>query len=196
MLVVMMSFSICVGACGGKNKQQKKDEEAPKTVEVERRTEYVRDGDKLLRKSDSNGDGKPDVYKHFVRYPDPDNPAVTKRRLVEMEIDVDFDGEIDVVRKYSESGNLKTERVDVDLDGDIDVIRYYDGGSLSHKEILDETGKVLATRHYTNGTLLRVERDTDGNGRVDYWEYYEQGALDRVGRDYNDDGAADSWQRR
>lgn len=181
----------------GADEASKKEVTLNDEIEVETRTDYVRDGDRLLQRSDSNGDGEADVFKQFLDYPDPDNPAVTKRRLEKLMIDVNFDGRVDMAREFDELGELKLERSDVNLDGTIDVVSYYDNGELAKKELLNGGDKIEATRFYNeSGQLLRVEKDTNNDGKTDYWEYYEQGVLDRIGRDYNADGAADGWQRR
>lgn len=143
---------------------------------------------------DVDGDGRVDVRKILVEYPDPDDPSVTKTRLVEKWVDVNSDGKMNIVRKYNDAGKVMLEDVDLDLDGVFDVRNHLDSDRLVMKEILNANGKVTETRYYASGELKRVERDTTGNDKVDYWEYYEQGVLDRVGRDLNADGRADTWQ--
>jgi len=183
-----------VAACGG-DKEDKKDERVkliPQTTK-ETRTE---DG-LILLTFDSNNDESPDVAKYYREIADPDDPSVTVRRLVRVDMDVNADGKINVERVYTKLGKLESESLDSNLDGRADVISYYDKGALVRKQMLDEeTGKILATRYYAEDKLIRVERDTTGDGKTDYWEYYEQGVLDRIGRDFNADGRADSWQKR
>ena len=196
-LALLLLFA--ASGCGTDEAAQKKGKGGPSEEDlvVESRTDYVREGDRLLQRSDSNGDGEADVFKQFLDFPDPDNPAVTKRRLEKLMIDVNYDGRVDVSREFNELGDLRVEKSDVNLDGTVDVVSYYDNGDLAKKELLRSGDKIEATRFYNeSGQLLRVEKDTNDDGKTDYWEYYEQGVLDRIGRDYNADGAADGWQRR
>ena len=142
-------------------------------------------------------DDKPDVVKYFEEYPDPEDESVIKRRLRKKEVDVNSDGTIDIVRMYNKAGTPTQEKIDVDLDGNADAVNYFDNGDLVKKEVLSKDGSdVVETRFYTDGKILRVERDLNEDDKVDYWEYYEQGSLDRIGRDIDADGRADSWTRR
>ncbi|MBA2662593.1 MAG: hypothetical protein H0U74_09885 [Bradymonadaceae bacterium] len=151
----------------------------------------------LVQKFDANGNGRPDVIKYFEEAPDPNNPAITKRSLRKVEIDVNGDGHVNIRRFYDKIGNLAREELDVDLDTRIETINHYDAGQLARKEILDvEQDRVVATRFYLRGQIFRVEKDTNGNNKIDYWEYYEEGVLTRVGRDMSGDGRADAWQQR
>lgn len=159
---------------------------------------FSRDADgNIVRKFDIDGDKKPDVTKTFKETPDPDDPSIMQQRLLKKEVDVNSDGNINMRRIYNEAGELMLEEVDSDLDGTMDVINHIDNGNLVRKDILDPaTGIVLASRYYHDGTIQRVEKDTDSDEKIDYWEFYEQGVLDRIGRDLNADGRADTWQRR
>lgn len=150
----------------------------------------------LVSQSDANQDGETDVWKYFAEAPDPDDPSVTITRMIRKEVDVNFDGQVDMVRSYNELGQLTLEKVDVDLDGDFDYVNHLDNGNLVRREVLDTEGKMVANRYYADGELQRVEKDRDGNSQPDYWEFYEQGILDRIGQDLNGDGRADTWQTR
>jgi len=145
---------------------------------------------------DVDGDGKLDVTKVLVEYPDADDPTVVKTRLLKKMVDVNFDGKIDFVRNYNEFGAVISEDVDLDLDGNFDVTNHIDNKVVVQKDMLGEGGKVIETRYYANSEIQRVEKDTTGDGKIDYWEFYEQGILDRIGRDANADGRADSWTTR
>lgn len=188
--IVLLSLLVAIG-CAGDDKVTKGDRKLKGPKIKEKRT---KDG-KLVLEFDHNDDDKPDIIKIFEEYPDPDDPAVTLRRLLTMRIDVNSDGQFNIERDYNALGKVASEKTDTDLNGTFDLVTYYDKGAISRKDILLE-GKVDASRYYANGVLLRVERDTNGNGKVDYWEYYEEGVLDRIGRDFNADGRADSWQKR
>ena len=92
-------------------------------------------------------DDETDVFKYFEEYPDPDNPDVMKRRLRKKKIDVNSDGNVDVIREYDKEGDPKSERIDVDLDGVFDARNYFDGGQMVRKEMLGDDGEsVTETR--------------------------------------------------
>ena len=151
----------------------------------------------LMRPFDTNGDGNSDVVKYFTEKPDPDDPSDLVRTLTRLEMDLNYDGLINVRREYDQLGKLDSEYNDSDLDGRFDSISRFEGKELISKSILEPgSGKTRETRYYAANELIRVERDTTGDSRVDYWEYYERGILERIGRDFNADGRADSWQKR
>ena len=55
---------------------------------------------------------------------------------------------------------------------------------------LDGTDEVFF--FYQNGTLRRVEEDSNGDGTIDIWEYYDQSeALVRTSKDLDFDGEPD-----
>lgn len=180
---------LLLGGCGKKDKKDDLAISGPT---------FTRDEEgNLVRHFDIDGDEKPDVTKTFKDFPDPADPSATKSRIYKKEVDVNSDGKVDLRRMYNEAGQLMQEEVDTDLDGRIDVVNHIDNGNLVRKDILDpESGVVLASRYYFDGSIQRVEQDTNNDSKVDYWEFYEQGVLDRIGRDLNGDGRADTWQRR
>lgn len=147
-----------------------------------------------LQEFDVDGDGRVDVTKVMEEYPDPNDPSVTKTRMIEKRVDVNSDGKLNIVRKYNEEGRVMLEDVDTDLDGIFDFRNHLDAGRIVKKELYDAEGRIVATRYYDKGEIQRVEKDTTGDQKVDYWEFYEQGVLDRIGRDLNADGRADTWQ--
>lgn len=187
-LIVVVSLVGAVG-CG---KKDKKDDFA-----ITGPT-FSRDEDgNLVRQFDIDGDDQPDVTKTFKETPDPEDPSVTKSALIKKEVDVNSDGKVNMRRTYNELGALMLEEVDTDLDGRMDVVNHIDNGNLVRKDLLDAaSGTILASRFYFEGSIQRVEQDTNNDDKVDYWEFYEQGVLDRIGRDLNGDGRADTWQRR
>ena len=114
------------------------------------------------RDLDLNRDGKSDAYQ-FTRTEGTDTKVLRK------EVDVNFDGRIDLV-VFFERGNIVRKENDTNFDTKPDVWRFFDKGNES-----------------------REERDSDYNGKVDYWEYFEGGKLDRAGTDKDGDGNVDEW---
>lgn len=197
-LLAMTAALVTLTALAGCADEEAKRADAKLKAPIPRALEESRTEDGLLvRPFDTNGDGEADVVKYFAEKPDPDDPSRLVRSLKRLEMDLNYDGIINVRRTYDQLGKLDTESVDTDLDGRFDSTSHYDGGELTRKQILDpSTGSVVETRYYAGLELIRVERDTTGDSKVDYWEYYDQGILERIGRDFNADGRADSWQKR
>ena len=73
---------------------------------------------------DMNKDGKPDAYQ-FIKTVDDTSHIVRK------EVDVNFDGKVDLIRVMDDKGNLVEERLDSDFDGRIDLGGGRDRGHLS-----------------------------------------------------------------
>lgn len=151
----------------------------------------------IVKRYDLDGDETPDVIKYFEEYEDPENEGVTLRRIRQKKVDVNGDGEIDIVKEYDKQGVPVKEKLDMDLNGTYDVVSHFTAGNLVRKDILDENGKkVKATRTYSDGKLKQVKKDTDGDGATDYWEFYEGGILQRIGRDVDGDEKPDKWVNR
>ena len=139
------------------------------------------------RDIDLNRDTLPDAYQ-FAQVKDGELIVVRK------EVDVNFDGKIDLVRMFDENGELITERLDTDFDGRVDVVNVFESGNLARKEYDTNFDSVTDLwRYFEGGVIARKEADLDHNGQVDYWEYYEKGQIDRVGVDLDGDGSVDQW---
>lgn len=139
------------------------------------------------RDIDLNRDTLPDAYQ-FAQVKDGELIVVRK------EVDVNFDGKIDLVRMFDENGELTIERLDTDFDGRVDVVNFFDSGALSRKEYdTNFDSRTDLWRYFEGGVIARKEADLDHNGQVDYWEYYEKGQIDRVGVDLDGDGSVDEW---
>lgn len=188
---IWMALGIFLVACGGD--ESKSDEIG---FQGEQSVMKRQADGSWTQEFDVDNDGKVDVTKVLEEYPDPDDPSVTKTRLVKKLVDVNYDGKVDFVRNYNDLGVVVTEEVDLNLDGTPDVINYLDKKTVVKKEMIDGERKVIETRYYGDGQLQRVEKDSNDDGKIDYWEFYEQGILDRIGRDANGDGRADAWTTR
>lgn len=139
------------------------------------------------RELDLNRDGKPDAYQ-FTKVID-EQPVVVRK-----EVDVNFDGKIDLIRDLSDKGELVDERLDNDFDGRIDLVVFFEKGVIVRKEYdTNFDAKVDLWRFFDKGAMLREEADLNYDGKVDYWEYFEGGKLDRVGIDRDADGNVDEW---
>ncbi|MBH24127.1 MAG: hypothetical protein CMH57_06685 [Myxococcales bacterium] len=148
----------------------------------------------IIVKADLNKDSIPDVYSVYEEDGEGDD---AERRLIRKEIDVNFDGSVDIWRHYNQAEALIREELDYNFDGRVDAVNFFDKSMLVRKELdveFDQAPDVF--KYYKKGELVRVERDTDNNGKVDHWEYYERGTLDRIGRDQSGDGQVDVWEER
>lgn len=194
----LASLLLVAGGCASDNGTQSTEKGGP-GVDVSQNakvTTTTEDGI-LVKRFDLDGDANPDVIKYFEILEDPDRPDVKKHRMQRKKVDVNADGEMDIVREYNEDGDIRRERADLDLDGTFDTVSHFDGGQLARKETLTDDGEGVAeTRFYSDGNLVRVERDRNEDGKVDYWEYYEDGLLQRIGRDMNGDEKIDRWVHR
>jgi hypothetical protein len=143
---------------------------------------------------DLNHDGRPDVWVYTVKAKTADGKEYD--RLVRKEMDINWDGKVDVVRYYDENEQISKEELDLDFDGRIDQWNYYEKGVLVRKERdLDFNGKPDLWIYYDKGHIVRKERDTNHSGRVNYWEYWENDKVDRIGEDLNGDGQVDRWTK-
>lgn len=148
---------------------------------------------KRIVKIDLNQDKQPDVWKLYAKQKI-DHTEVDV--LTCKERDLNFDGRKDTWYHYDNEGNLALEEMDVDFDGQIDLTTFRRGGKVIRKEMdTDHNNRVDVWQQFEDAVLVRVERDTDGDGRVDYWEHYEGGRIDRIGYDNNGDGRVDRWDR-
>jgi hypothetical protein len=116
--------------------------------------------------------------------------------LICREADLNFDGLKDIFVYFDEDGGMKSDEVDLDFDGTIDIVTTYVDGKVVKQEIDTNSDAVIdRVRFFDEGVPARMEGDTDGDGKVDYWEYYQGGKLIRVGMDTDGDGRADNWSR-
>ena len=151
-------------------------------------------GNEKVTEFDLNGDKKPDVWTYTIPAKTPDGKDFD--RLVRKELDLNWDGKVDVARSYDEKEQIEKEELDLDFDGRVDQVNYYEKGVIVRKECdLSSSGKPTLWKFYEKGQLVRRERDTNGDGKVDYWEYWENGQVDRVGEDLDGDGQVDKWTK-
>jgi hypothetical protein len=153
----------------------------------------VGEGGTEVEKLDVNGDGRPDIWRHFALVEGPEGRP--QRLLVRKEIDLNFDGEVDIRIHLSPAGTVTKEEFDLDFDGRIDMVAEYEDGVLVTQS-MDEgfDGTVDVWRYFEGGALVRKERDSDHDGRVDVWEYYQDGRLIRIGRDVDRDGRPEMFE--
>jgi hypothetical protein len=119
-----------------------------------------------------------------------------RRILVCREVDTNLDGVKDVVRRYTDLGEVIEEQADTNYDGAPDTSTRFSRGRILQIEVdLNQDDKPEETRYYQDGKLSRVQRDTNGDGKPDIWEIYAGGHLERMGVDVDFDGRVDRWNR-
>jgi hypothetical protein len=182
----LVGFAL-VGLCGcASDKSVKKSEEAQAKEEVA--PQPIRPApaahEKVTEK-DTNGDQKPDVWVFTV-----------DERMVRKELDINWDGRVDLTTYYDAREEREREAMDLDFDGKVDSVYFYEKGiNIRRERDLNGDGKPDVWIFYEKGRLARKERDSNGDSRVDYWEYWENNQVDRIGEDLDGDGNVDKWSR-
>ncbi len=178
--------------CAGDASARKKD--ATESEALSDNIRQKKSGAEKVTEYDLNGDKKPDVWVYTVTAKGPDGKDVEK--VVRKELDINWDGKVDISRTYDENEQLQTEKLDLDFDGKVDQVNYFEKGVVVRKERdLTASGKPSLWLYYEKGKLVRKERDTNGDGKVDYWEYWEGDQVDRIGEDLDGDGNVDKWTK-
>jgi hypothetical protein len=119
---------------------------------------------------DANGDGNPDIRHHS-----------DGGKRVCSEIDMNFDGRVDVARFYADDGSVKLEQHDFDFDGRLDEQAHFAAGALKTKELDTNYDGLIDTWLWCNGPLMeRAERARRKAGKVDILESYTNGTLSEI----------------
>jgi antitoxin component YwqK of YwqJK toxin-antitoxin module len=142
---------------------------------------------------DLNRDEVPDVWKLYKKI-----ESSKKKRgiLVCVERDLNFDGRKDLFRYYNDEGEVIQEEIDLDFDGKIDVTVSFENGEIVEQQYdTDYDNIVDIWIYFEGGVPIRAEHDSDKDGKIDTWEYYKEGHVQRVGYDTNGDGQVDHWDR-
>lgn len=151
-------------------------------------------GDTTIERYDLNGDGRPDLFKTYVLRGPPGEPEKRTQLLARQDLDLDFDGTVDVRRHFNETGNVVREEMDLDFDGAFDAVDFYSDGVLFRRDLaFNFDGKPSVVKYYNQNKLARKERDTTGDGRLDTFEFYENGKLIRIGVDKDGDEKPDIY---
>jgi len=185
-----------VGLCGCVSDRGTRKPEAAK-AEPQRAPEPIRPpkaANETVTEKDTNTDEKPDVWVYAVEERGADGEA--RQRTVRKELDINWDGRVDITTYYDARGEREREAMDLDFDGKVDSVFFYEKGvNVRRERDLDGDGKPDVWVYYEKGKLARKERDSNGDSRVDYWEYWENGQIDRIGEDLDGDGNVDKWSR-
>lgn len=120
--------------------------------------------------------------------------TLPRTRLVRRELDLNHDGNVDLIKHYDTKGVILREEIDSDFSGGIDRITHFSNGLIARRELdVDENGVFEERRFYIRGKIFRVEIDEDQDGQTEYWQFYTDGVLTRAGRDIDGDRVIDEW---
>ncbi len=192
--ISLLAGLVLLTACGGKEDGSVRDQKDPDAAAGGQPMRQARSGDEQQTAYDLNKDGKPDVWSFTKEAADAEGRKID--RLVRKELDINWDGKVDIVRFYDEREQVNRELLDLDFDGRVDQQNFYDKGIIVRKERdLDYDGRSDLWIHFERGKIVRKEKDTNSDGKVDYWEYWENDQVDRVGEDLDGDGTVDRWTK-
>jgi hypothetical protein len=197
-LTALVALGLSVAACGSSDPGF-----APKTPEIK----ATRNADGSIDdRSMCDWKGKSDREASETAGPSAIQPNVRRvwqlvgtgedrhKVLVCREIDTNFDGVKDVVRRYNDKGESLHEEADANYDGRIDTWITFATGRLAEVKIdADRDGNPDEWKYYTGGKLARIKRDTNRDGKPDIWEIYRMGRLERMGVDSDGDERVDRW---
>ena len=179
------------GLCGCMSDKGAKQAEAAPVPEPLRpqRTSHEK-----VTEKDTNADEKPDVWVYSVEEPGADGRS--RQRRVRKELDINWDGRVDITTFYDAREEREREELDLDFDGKVDAVYFYEKGvNVRRERDLNGDGQPDVWTYYEKGKLTRKERDSNGDGRVDSWEYWKNDQVERIGEDLDGDGTIDKWSR-
>jgi hypothetical protein len=153
--------------CATTGAGEKKDE----TANGEQVAENVRQkqsGNEKVTEFDLNKDKKSDVWTYTVVAKNAEGKDID--RLARKDLDINWDGKVDIARQYDEKEQISREALDLDFDGKVDEVIFYEKGLVVRKERdLSSGGKPSLWVFYEKGLIVRKERDTNADGNVDKW---------------------------
>jgi hypothetical protein len=184
-----------VGLCGcASDKVAKRAESAKAEASAPEPIRPKPAANEKVTEKDTNGDRTADVWVYAVEERGADGQE--RQRMVRKELDINWDGRVDLTTYYDAHEEREREAMDLDFDGKVDSVYFYEKGvNIRRERDLNGDGRPDEWNFYEKGKLARKERDSNADGRVDYWEYWENDRVDRIGEDMDGDGNVDKWSR-
>lgn len=140
-------------------------------------------GEQMLEKMDSSGKGTPDIFVVFKKL---ENGG----RQLEMQLfDLNRDNKIDLAKHFENAKMTRTE-MDLDYDGVVDVVSLYDTKTGEIQKKVQADGSTNIWKFYFKNELRKKEVDRNQDGKPDMWVYYRNGKILRTEIDQNFDGKA------
>src|SRR5438128_11313223 len=118
MRAVALATLMLAISCSTTKDAQKTD--AAASGDGEKLSENIRQkqaGNEKVTEFDLNGDKKPDVWTYTVPGKSPDGKDIEK--LVRKELDINWDGRVDIARTYDDHEQVEREALDLDFDGKV-----------------------------------------------------------------------------
>jgi hypothetical protein len=192
---LLLSF---LAACGGASQAPASSKAKPAPIASDKFKNATRcDAAKAGRElsyHDLSGRGRPDMVE-VLAYTKSSNGA-TEGHVICMEVDTNRDGVLDLLRTFTEQGDLESEEADRNYDGKSDIWVSYEKGVVAKQSFDSKFSGVADEFHfYKDGKLKRIERDRNNDTKVDVWEFYVNGRLERMGIDFDFNGRVDAWYR-
>ena len=162
MRIVSILLFILFLSCSGSQKEGAKPPplKSEEKGEEDFRAQCEVKGDRIEKSYDLNRDKAIDVREVY-----------NGKTLICREVDLNFDGKMDLFRYYDERGVPRQEEIDLDKDGRLDIVTYF-----------DERGKII-----------RQEFDTNYDNKADVWRYFKGDKVERIARDIDYNGKPDIW---
>src|SRR5712671_5827017 len=135
---LFLSLSAGLWGCGGSSQKTKDGLELiARKLEPLKRQKCDGDQEQLV---DVNNDGIADLRHVF-----------DGGKAVCDEIDLNFDGRIDLTRSFGKDGKVQYEQYDLDFDGKLDQQSFYENGQLSRKELDTNFDRMIDTWVFCQG---------------------------------------------
>ena len=119
LLVPLLGVAFSATPAHAKKKRNKKNQEEEAVIEP---VEEFEEGGFRKVNLDVNGDRNADVFNYYRT-----GEGDESRLLVRKEIDLNFDGKVDIIQIWS-NGEMEREEIDADFDERVDWKDYYDDG--------------------------------------------------------------------
>lgn len=150
-------------------------------------------GGKRVESVDLNHDGRPEIWKLYAKQ----SVGCSRVEVLTCQVlDLNHDGRQDLWIYFDSQGHRQREELDLDFDGRLDLVTTHRGDGLRTKELdTNFDGRADTWQHFRKDVLEQVWRDRDSDGRVEVWEYYQAGRLDRIGFDRDGDGKPETFER-
>jgi hypothetical protein len=156
----------------GKAEEVVKGKALVQTIKLEEYLKNLKD-DEVVEKMDSQNKNKPDIFIVFKKNED------GTRQLVMQLFDINRDGKIDLVKHFEKGKLVKTE-IDLDYDGYVDVVSEYDPVTGDLKKKIQADGSTNIWKYYFKNELRKKEVDRNSDGKPDMWVYYRNGKVIRT----------------
>ena len=184
--LVCLAFALSASGC-------KKNADVVAAAEEEqekfRVTETLLPDGMTLQELDLDNDKRPDVFNTYQPRTGAD------RLLIRKEIDLNYDGKVDQITYFDETGEVEREEMDRDFDGQFDWTDHYQDNIRVMTEVDDNRDGRMDVFSYYEGSppkITRKECDTNHDGLIDLWQRFDtSGAVNRTGRDTDGDGKMD-----